>query len=234
MKRKFTLQSPKQLSNIVKSRFKLNNLVGLTVAEEAVVCPFCGAPYRDVIPAGTIQVKCKYCGVTILVPPHLGGIVRQCPNHPDTLAVGLCNDCGQSYCTRCLYIVNVDGGKLHVCAKCYEARNSMKSIWALVLLALSIIFLTSIPFILASPQAASNPSGVVEIMFWAIFLLTLSAIGFSAGKKKPPSVYEMLSQGTYTHTPESFLKNCAKCGKEIPIASEECPYCKTKQPEYVA
>ena len=204
------------------------------MAEEAVACPFCGAPYRDVIPAGTIQVKCKYCGVTILVPPRLGGIVRRCPNHPDTLAVGLCNDCGQSYCTRCLYVVNVDGGKLHVCAKCYEARNSMKSFGALVLLVFSIIFLLSIPFIIASPRASSDPSGVLGIMFSAIFLLTLSAIGFFAGKKKPPSVYDMLSQGTYTHTPKSFLKNCAKCGKEIPIASEECPYCETKQPEYAA
>jgi len=36
-----------------------------------------------------------------------------------------------------------------------------------------------------------------------------------------------------TYTPTSFLKECVKCGKEIPIASEECPYCGTKQPEYV-
>jgi len=110
----------------------------------------------------------------------------------------------------------------------------MKSLGALVLLVLSIIFLVSIPFILASPQASSDPSGILRIMFGAIFLLTVSAIGLFAGKKKPPSVYDMLSQGTYTHTPKSFLKNCTKCGKEIPIASEECPYCETKQPKYVA
>jgi predicted RNA-binding Zn-ribbon protein involved in translation (DUF1610 family) len=30
----------------------------------------------------------------------------------------------------------------------------------------------------------------------------------------------------------SFLKKCVKCGKEIPIASEECRYCGAKQPEY--
>ena len=34
------------------------------------------------------------------------------------------------------------------------------------------------------------------------------------------------------YTPKSFLKNCVKCGKEIPIASEECQHCGTKQPEY--
>jgi len=33
-------------------------------------------------------------------------------------------------------------------------------------------------------------------------------------------------------TPRSFLKKCVQCGKEIPIAEEECQYCGTKQPEY--
>jgi RNA polymerase subunit RPABC4/transcription elongation factor Spt4 len=31
-------------------------------------------------------------------------------------------------------------------------------------------------------------------------------------------------------TPKSFLKKCTNCDKEIPIASETCPYCGTKQP----
>ena len=30
-------------------------------------------------------------------------------------------------------------------------------------------------------------------------------------------------------TPKGFLKLCSKCGKEIPIASEKCPYCGTEQ-----
>jgi predicted RNA-binding Zn-ribbon protein involved in translation (DUF1610 family) len=30
-------------------------------------------------------------------------------------------------------------------------------------------------------------------------------------------------------TPKSFLKRCVKCGMEIPIASEQCPYCGEKQ-----
>ena len=29
----------------------------------------------------------------------------------------------------------------------------------------------------------------------------------------------------------AFLKKCVKCGKEIPIASEECQYCGAKQPD---
>lgn len=30
--------------------------------------------------------------------------------------------------------------------------------------------------------------------------------------------------------PKTFLKQCIECGREIPIASEECPYCGAKQP----
>jgi len=31
---------------------------------------------------------------------------------------------------------------------------------------------------------------------------------------------------------KAFLKKCVGCGKEIPIASEECSYCGTKQPKH--
>lgn len=34
-------------------------------------------------------------------------------------------------------------------------------------------------------------------------------------------------------TPRSFLKRCVKCGKMIPIASEECQHCGIRQPEYI-
>lgn len=30
-------------------------------------------------------------------------------------------------------------------------------------------------------------------------------------------------------TPKAFLKKCIKCGKSIPVASEECSYCGAKQ-----
>jgi DNA-directed RNA polymerase subunit RPC12/RpoP len=200
------------------------------VTVEALTCPFCGAPYKAIIPAGTIQVKCNYCGAAILVPPRLGGVVRQCPNHPDTLAVGICNDCGQSYCTRCLYAISIEGGKLHVCAKCYEKRRGMKTVWASILLIFSIILLLAIPFIIATPRPSPDTGGVLQMLFAAILLLTLSLVGFSAGKKMPPSVYDTLQQGGYAgHTPKAFLKKCIECQKEIPIASEECPYCQAKQ-----
>lgn len=34
-------------------------------------------------------------------------------------------------------------------------------------------------------------------------------------------------------TSKSYLKNCVECGKEIPIASEECQYCGAEQDEEV-
>ena len=33
------------------------------------------------------------------------------------------------------------------------------------------------------------------------------------------------------HTPKGFLKKCDECGKVIPIASDYCPKCGTKQKE---
>jgi len=36
---------------------------------------------------------------------------------------------------------------------------------------------------------------------------------------------------TRAHTPGSFLKKCVECGELIPIASEYCPKCGTKQKE---
>lgn len=36
---------------------------------------------------------------------------------------------------------------------------------------------------------------------------------------------------TRAHTPKGFLKKCDECGKVIPIASDYCPKCGTKQKE---
>jgi hypothetical protein len=32
-------------------------------------------------------------------------------------------------------------------------------------------------------------------------------------------------------TPKAFLKSCVRCGRDIPIASEECKYCGAHQQE---
>lgn len=93
---------------------------------EVLLCPFCGAPYRELIPPGTVQVKCHYCGVNILIPPRLGGPIQSCPNHPESLAIGFCNGCQRSFCANCLFLVKISqsGGEITVsniyflCSKC--------------------------------------------------------------------------------------------------------------------
>jgi len=92
--------------------------------KETLTCPLCGAPYRETIPSGVVQVKCRYCGGTILVPPALGGEVYRCPNHPDVLVVSLCNDCGESYCDSCLYFYDVRDGTLNLCPSCFRNRQT--------------------------------------------------------------------------------------------------------------
>ena len=44
----------------------------------------------------------------------------------------------------------------------------------------------------------------------------------------------IIDTGKIRETPRNFVKKCVKCGKEIPIASEECSYCGTKQSEHNA
>ena len=196
--------------------------------EKAFACPFCGAPYRTLIPSGAAQVKCSYCGATVLVPPDLGGTTHRCPNHPDLLAVGLCNDCSQSYCGHCLYVYEVKSAKLHVCSKCYEQRNAMKSVGAVVSLVFSItLFLLF--FILLTRPVSSTSGPPLPVLIPALLLLVLSMAVLSEAKKKPLSVHEMLSRAG--RTSKAFMKRCVKCDKEIPIASEECQYCGTKQIE---
>jgi len=100
------------------------------VKHEAFLCPFCGAPFREPIPAGVVQVKCRYCGATALVPSSLGVPVQRCPNHPETLAIGLCGDCGKSYCDRCLHILKTFDQQssqfihYYICRGCLKKRNA--------------------------------------------------------------------------------------------------------------
>jgi rRNA maturation endonuclease Nob1 len=65
----------------------------------------------------------------------------------------------------------------------------------------------------------------------AFLFLLLSFSLLSDVKKKPISVHD--TPTVAARGPKAFLKKCVKCGREIPIASEECQYCGTKQPEYV-
>lgn len=147
--------------------------------EEAFTCPFCGAPYRTLIPAGGVQVKCQYCGGNVLVPPRLGGELQRCPNHPDVLAIGLCNECGKSYCDRCLYIYGVRGGKLHLCSECYDEKRG----WIFPA-AFAAIMIMSIFGVLVG---AKEPIlGLIYLFLIIVFVL----IALYEAVKKPLSVHD--------------------------------------------
>lgn len=193
--------------------------------EEVLTCPFCGAPHKETIPVGIVQVKCSYCGAEVLVPPRLGGQVRRCPNHPELLAVGLCNDCGSSFCDQCLYVWGVEHGKLNLCSKCYGNRKNPNSTMAFVffLTLLLILFLATI----WAPSPSESNKALIVLISMIFFGITLSLVSL-ATKKKPVSVREFRTRSAST----SSLRKCARCGRQIPLASEQCQYCGTAQPEY--
>lgn len=93
-----------------------------------LVCPVCGALYRESVPAGVVKVRCSYCGVTIVVPIDS----PSCPNHPDVLATGVCNDCGSGYCRDCLSAYEVqgqgEGGFLQLCPVCLARRHENRAV----------------------------------------------------------------------------------------------------------
>ena len=91
-----------------------------------VRCPFCGAPYRKLIPTDVLQLKCDYCGATFRTPPSIGVEIPECANHPERYAVGVCNDCGQNFCRECLHSYNLktrsDKAVLYLCPDCFRKR----------------------------------------------------------------------------------------------------------------
>jgi len=97
---------------------------------KAIRCPFCGAPYKKIIPSLTAQLVCDYCGATFRTPASMAGDAPRCQNHPERYAVGKCNDCGGEFCSDCLqtYDFNTRDGSatLYLCPDCLQARTSAK------------------------------------------------------------------------------------------------------------
>lgn len=112
--------------------------------KKGLACPFCGAPYKDVISTNVAQVKCEYCGGIFPISPSFKGVVPRCPNHPETFATGLCNDCGEHFYTQCLQIYNLttDSAKatLYLCPECLRIRELKKANGWIYLGVLFLIF----------------------------------------------------------------------------------------------
>jgi hypothetical protein len=73
-----------------------------------------------------------------------------------------------------------------------------------------------------------GPEGLVfipiSLLIWTLGLWRANRVGRECTLSK-----ETLKVKA-SETPKCFLKRCVKCGMEIPIASEQCPYCGQKQP----
>ena len=148
---------------------------------ELFLCPFCGAPQRMIIPEGTLQVKCPYCGGVVLVPPWMGGKTVRCGNHPERLAVGVCNDCGRNFCGECLYIYHLrtrdTKATLYLDQTClrkrYAARANKIKFSGMAIVAYGIFLSIVFP-----------PFGIMVIIGGA----ALIAYGIYKSKEPPPEV----------------------------------------------
>jgi hypothetical protein len=89
-------------------------------------------------------------------------------------------------------------------------------------------------------QSAGNEKTTVEIISSAgtigMLGMTWNAHKAFASKVKEHLTREFKSKTeqeiSYFRTPstsKAFLKKCPKCGKDIPIASETCPFCHSQQ-----
>ena len=73
-----------------------------------------------------------------------------------------------------------------------------------------------------------GPTGLILLLIG--FLTWIFGLRQTWGVGYAPSSNKEALQVRAPETPKSFMKRCVKCGREIPIASEQCPFCGQKQP----
>jgi hypothetical protein len=142
------------------------------------------------------------------------------------LALGLCNDCSRSFCDQCLFVFEADHLRLNLCAKCFESRNAMSRVVSVFGLVFSVVFLLVFIVAIATPFH-SDGSSAIGLLFISLFTMAASLASMRI-RKKLVSVREYRARTGS----QAFMKKCVECGKEIPVASEQCQYCQTVQPEY--
>ncbi len=169
---------------------------------QALICPVCGAPHRRAVPSGVVQVKCVYCGATIVVPTD----APRCPNHPDVLATAVCNDCGSNYCRSCLSAYEVKGnggGFLQLCSHCLTKRyldRAERTILVGIILALGGAF-----YLLIVPVL-----GVFVIAFVATPIIIYgiySARRLDGKQASPPLEYAKLDEEKSDRTSQEIYRD---------------------------
>lgn len=142
-----------------------------------IICPFCGAPYKKLVPSNALQLKCAYCGATFHVPPKIGVEIPQCFNHPERFASGICNDCGRSFCKDCLHafpiVTESERAILYLCPSCLRKRNLDKA--NTQLLFGSLLLIVGL-FIFGSILAFASPAWLLGL---PLVVLGVVSIGYA-------------------------------------------------------
>ena len=182
---------------------------------EAFLCPFCGAPFREPIPASVVQVKCRYCGATALVPSTLGVPVQCCPNHPEALAIGLCGDCGKSYCDRCLHILKTFDQQssqfvhYYICRSCLEKRNAkaVKKTEIAHKVGYVILFSGFLVLLISLANVHVLAGDALQILFGGIGLLILGIVMVLVPSPaiKAKSLHKKVEEAKLDETAEIYL-----------------------------
>ena len=96
-------------------------------------------------------------------------------------------------------------------------KNALLTIFGFFLLCLIFLMLG---FEYVEPLQLPLSGTIILSFIVGTFLFLIMELGSKIFGKKEKREERM---------PKGFLKKCIKCGREIPIASEECPFCKTIQ-----
>lgn len=98
---------------------------GRDIMQEYVMCPVCGG--RVGFSSRDQVSRCSYCNSPVLGADQ----DRNCINHPDRLAKGVCHVCGDLVCEDCLQRRVADyGGKLFTIINCFKDECRRQSSWA--------------------------------------------------------------------------------------------------------
>jgi len=210
--------------------------------ERGFLCPICGAPIREMILDGATQLKCRYCGGTVLIPSsyessyHTLGVVKKCANHLNTPSVDTCQSCGRAFCSRCLHIVFGLEGRQYYCPECVieklgERRVLGKgaSVVGIVLLVLCVMLLSSIPdqttvFGLAGVIVGGGfcllSSGLYEILHRPTWTTIRDEQQAGAGRCPFCGAFYLYRYGAVS---EDGSVKCQNCGKTFPLTTDAMP-----------
>ena len=154
---------------------------------ERLVCPACGAGQKQMLSPDALQTVCEYCGSVILVPRRLTGLTRRCHNHPDSLAMGVCHDCGRIFCEDCLVVWTYRRADMYVCLSCRNERTRTRRLefWSFVATGGFLLCIALVVFLFSymqhDPLTGRPTSSSIFLSVVGLFLLMTCPICMCLG-----------------------------------------------------